>query len=537
MVVRSIPSDDREKLVPFRQSQKDLSPRKNLAIITLQLQIKRIKATSNVAIIIRSAFGNLVEQPMSASALGAALSSVATAAALASGGAYLHRRHYYQMDDGQSQQALARFSQQIAFPCLFFSRIVRCTAPLSTSQDDGDDDDIQQCSSVLDYCRDGAWILLLWPFYICGCGLLIGYFGARLSGTPRTQRGSVMVATGFANMTSLPLTLLTVIQENLMRQQPKGSATMLDFNQFLSVYLLVGPILVWSIGGWILSTEHEMHSVNDRTITSTNSNSIMRGIQEDENVEDEGQVDLVPLAPNNPARNLIVQSTDCCPDRNGSEIECSVIRQPTSQDASSSSSSLRAIQNFLSKAVQPPVVGALAGLFVTAIPKLRSLFVDITGSTTIDGGTRQPLLGWLFDAILCAGQASVPVSMAILGFNLSQAASQSHDNHVVSSSTIAAVVIGKLMVLPCIGVASARVLQQVWPVPHEIYTPFYLVLMIEFLPPTANNVMVLVDLTSSNKGRMKEAMARMIGFQYLVAPVLLSLWVMVVVRVATNQQG
>ena len=62
----------------------------------------------------------------------------------------------------------------------------------------------------------------------------------------------------------------------------------------------------------------------------------------------------------------------------------------------------------------------------------------------------------------------------------------------------------------------------------EIDGPFYLVLMIVCITPTANNVMVMVELS----GGTKEGMARIIGWQYAVAPVVLSITVMLVVRVA-----
>jgi hypothetical protein len=43
-------------------------------------------------------------------------------------------------------------------------------------------------------------------------------------------------------------------------------------------------------------------------------------------------------------------------------------------------------------------------------------------------------------------------------------------------------------------------------------------MMIVFITPTANNVMVMVELSGSSS---KEGMARLIGYQYLVSPVVL----------------
>ena len=54
----------------------------------------------------------------------------------------------------------------------------------------------------------------------------------------------------------------------------------------------------------------------------------------------------------------------------------------------------------------------------------------------------------------------------------------------------------------------------------EIDATCYLVMMIVFITPTANNVMVMVELSGSSS---KEGMARLIGWQYAVSPVVLRL--------------
>ena len=61
-------------------------------------------------------------------------------------------------------------------------------------------------------------------------------------------------------------------------------------------------------------------------------------------------------------------------------------------------------------------------------------------------------------------------------------------------------------------------------------TSFYVALMIVFITPTANNIMVMADLAG---GGVEGAMAKIIACEYLIAPVFLSLSVMAVIRVAT----
>lgn len=63
----------------------------------------------------------------------------------------------------------------------------------------------------------------------------------------------------------------------------------------------------------------------------------------------------------------------------------------------------------------------------------------------------------------------------------------------------------------------------------EIDGPFYLVLMIVMITPTANTVMVMVELTGKGKN---EEMARIIAWQYALAPILLTVTVTMVVKVS-----
>lgn len=100
----------------------------------------------------------------------------------------------------------------------------------------------------------------------------------------------------------------------------------------------------------------------------------------------------------------------------------------------------------------------------------------------------------------------------------------------VSRKTIAAIAFGKLVLMPIIGILATLLLKEyVWHIPDDIDGPFYLVLMIVMITPTANNVMVMVELSESGS---TEGMARIIAWQYAVAPVVLSISVMIVVRVA-----
>jgi hypothetical protein len=55
--------------------------------------------------------------------------------------------------------------------------------------------------------------------------------------------------------------------------------------------------------------------------------------------------------------------------------------------------------------------------------------------------------------------------------------------------------------------------------------------MIVFLCPTANNVMIMVELSGSGS---KEGIARVIAWQYMAAPIILSLTVTAAVGIASH---
>ena len=93
-----------------------------------------------------------------------------------------------------------------------------------------------------------------------------------------------------------------------------------------------------------------------------------------------------------------------------------------------------------------------------------------------------------------------------------------------------AIVVGKMLIMPMLGIISTWFLHRYYlDFPDSIDSTCYLIMMIVFITPTANNVMVMVELSGSSS---KEGIARVIGYQYLVSPVILSIVLAVVVSLA-----
>jgi predicted permease len=146
-------------------------------------------------------------------------------------------------------RTLALISQQVTIPLFFFTKFIHCNQDWSTDP----------CPDVTQWIKD-VWVLLIWPLYVVGMGLGVGYVIVKLSGTPNHQLCAVLVACGFGNSTGLPITLLTVVHANFPSTADLGRV---DPCLFLSVYLLLYPVLQWGIGGWLLApptTEKTNHT-------------------------------------------------------------------------------------------------------------------------------------------------------------------------------------------------------------------------------------------------------------------------------------
>ncbi|KAG7340206.1 membrane transport protein [Nitzschia inconspicua] len=671
----------------------------------------------------------------------ASVRSVGTACTLASVGIYLHQKGFVV---GQGKRTLALISQQVTIPLLFFTKILYCNQDWST----------EKCPNVTDSLKD-VWILLLWPLYVCGMGILVGHVCAIITKVPSHQRSAILVAVAFGNTTGLPITLLQVIHSNFPSNTDMGR---IDPTLFLSVYLLLYPVLQWGIGGWLLAAETEeeekdtnnnkmkkkkkrkqkidhhpssssptttdaasstlvqvlrcrgqqaveslehstlAHNVLNHRTTSkyrldhrgldnldaslymsvqehlnrygqpvmynnnnnNNNNNTTEEEQEDtwKNMSStpptigmtlsehnspippiDGNMTITTATSNTPpgttmvslrhvesntsigmdlsnntasggdletashcktvihttatdtkskATSTIVSSsynpfatakvstgtlhtlvedekTNDSQHNNSGANGCSYGNRNNDYDAippvgetthllsmdsmnnnkddncsqSSSSSTTGTVSyederlwdTFLKVAqrcFQPPVIGALLGLFVASFESLRGIFVDVVDRTG------DAPLEWFFDGLYAVGQAAVPINMIILGCNLSASYmlnDKDHQDKFFSKQASLAVVIGKMVVLPVIGYVSVYLLQFVYPISTEIAGSFYLVMLVVFLCPTANNVMVMVELSGNGS---KEGMARIISYQYMVAPVILSLTVTVSVLMATT---
>jgi predicted permease len=527
----------------------------------------------------------------------ASMRSVGTAVTLAAVGVYLHHRGFV---GGEGKRALALISQQVTFPLFLFTKIIYCNQNWSDSP----------CPDVRKSLED-VWILLIWPVYVVMSGVFVGSLVARVTKTPPHQVRAVLAACAFGNSTGLPITLLTVVHSNFPTTSDLGR---IDPTLFLSVYLLLYPVLQWGYGGWLLAPDDDEDEESDdevsdygdvtgknigdqnrhrplantsstpksppkkqRSISDSFRHNVLNNTEIDDyyrhhrqglSSADEGmyvsELDLVKFAreKTDEENDLSVSSASSGNEEDeptntievhpllrtgggvtGSygtglgrdkSIEIEMLKSCREDDPTF----WETVKNIASRCFQPPVVGAIAGIIVAVTP-LRGIFVDL-----VDRSSSAPLQ-WIFDGLYSVGLSAVPINMMILGCNLStsiQAIQQSRSYNdkalanntdaLFSTGTMVGIAVGKLVVLPVIGITSCLLLKNyILDIPEEIAAAFYLVAMIVFLTPTANNIMVMVELSGSGA---TEGIASAIALQYAVAPFILTLTMSVAIGVASD---
>jgi predicted permease len=339
-----------------------------------------------------------------------------TAATLASSGFYLHRR---QMITSDGKKAMARFSQQLALPALYFTKIVACSASSASKQQQHQGEEI--CPNmVLDNLSE-VWILVVWPLYVVGWGLLLGELANYLCDTPSWYRKSALAACAIGNSSSLPLALLAAIHSSssttASEQQQQGGGR-IDSTVLLSIYFLLYPLLQWAMGSWLLSPEkhpttkeeEEEHTPN-RTLPQFSGGggedpSYTSGLEGELTPSSAGVTLSTKLHQRKSSLGVVGGAGDTLhDDASGHDGTATgpgetTTRTTTTAAAATTPGLLQMLQQVGMELVQPPAVGSLLGFLVSSIRPLRGLFVNL------HRGGSDPLLSWLFRGLVVVRQIS-----------------------------------------------------------------------------------------------------------------------------------
>eukprot|EP00667_Euglena_gracilis_P012266 EG_transcript_12571 len=369
---------------------------------------------------------------------------------------------------------LAKLSMQITIPCLLFSSVLNCTQDWSTDP----------CPSVFDTMQYG-WPLLLLPLLNVLCGLLLGKLVVLVAPPHAGFRRGAIAAVAFGNSTGLPITLLTVVH---MSFPPTTKLGAVDPTLYLSIYLLIYPVLQWGIGSVLLRKEEAPHVVEllepgagPKSPDAEAARGAPISPREDDERDSSGMLSPLPH-----------------------RLSRKCLRVPTLPPKL-----VEGLKAFL----QPPVVASLAAVAIAAIPEVRGVLVDM------DERDNDAPLQWLFNAIYTMGRAAVPLNMLILGASLAQGAAWAS----VRWQTNLLIALAKLIIMPAVGVATVYLMKLVLPTGH-VPPALGLVAMVVTGTPTANNVLVMVKVAGQDAEAMTTCILTQCRWRRQAAPVRPSLF-------------
>ncbi|KAJ1462034.1 hypothetical protein M885DRAFT_584463 [Pelagophyceae sp. CCMP2097] len=481
--------------------------------------------------------------------LGTAMRAVGTTSTLAMAGAYLRRQGAM---TPQVAKGLSKVSMLLAIPCLLFTTAIDCTQDYSRGS----------CPDVFQQLKTG-WPLLLLPIVYVLLGLAVGAAAAKLGGAPGDFKRTAVAAVAFGNSTGLPIVLLAAVASVPGASRRRNAGDDDDSSgalgpvsplSYLSIYLVVYPVLQWSVGAALLrpkddaadaeapSGNAEPHSPGRPRLASVEgalrlSFKVEKPIStlgtwgETANPLHEPGSPRSATSPRAPPGFVSASSSETLTSLLGDVhdgVELVKRRAPLPAAApkpAEPTSWLVAFERFL----PPPVLGALLGMAVAMMAPVRGLLVDLQLRDN------DAPLEWFYNGLVAIGKSAVPCNMIILGDALMKqgedAYKQRHNPAAlragVPARALLAVGVGKMIVMPALGAGVGFLLKAPWLVGTSNPAAL-LVAMVVTATPTANNLLIMAELAGENK----DGLAAAIAIQYMAAPVLLTSWLTVFMWIA-----
>ncbi|KAL6057055.1 hypothetical protein QOT17_015718 [Balamuthia mandrillaris] len=279
----------------------------------------------------------------------------------------------------------------------------------------------------------------------------------------------IIAGVTLANAGNLPLTLIISITHDLAPFNEDEEATSRGIS-YVSLYMTCMSLLVWTVGLNYIGRGPQLFNKEDKTKPS---NSDLEGMLTKQESGSNGE------------------KTDR--KENGEEIVAHTTKreetQPSSMSTTATMSSSRMDASEAAKpfwkrlfyqakgGLSPITFSLLSALFVGLIPPIRNLF----------HGTGAPLkfVMEIFDFL---GLPSVPIVMLVLGASLAKGPRTSF----VGIRPIAAVVIGKLLLMPLLGISITLAVRRMGLLPEDPLFAF--VLMIQSATPSATVLVVISEI-------------------------------------------
>lgn len=463
--------------------------------------------------------------------------AVAKVMFIASGGLMLARRGVL---DRPTRKKLSEVTFRLTLPCFLFSQVA---------------------TSVTAETAIKLYPLPLAATVYVALGALFGRLLAHAARAPRALRGVLMCACALGNSNNLPVVLMqAIVHMGSELLQPSGAGEGGDEGAslrteaeleaagtaYVGAYLSIFSFLLWSVGPVLLMSED-----NDSASTVANEHRAKSMRAPDAREAGDGEADWGESDAGGLQRALTRKQSDMdlemvglahARSEGGSQAtesadvrfvihedeieqleEVHLLADGAGHEGSTASDTLalpgtptpvqgrapmvarsfaRDCAKFVRRAITPPVVAVVLGVLVGTTP--------LHGLLVVKGAP----LRVFFSAVSTLGQAAIPISVILLGANLSNGP----DYTAVPLRLAAGVAISRMVLLPLCAIALVTATSRYTSILPDNDPMFKLVLLLEACCPTANNVVMMTSMAQRNEGSVSTTLFT----SYVIAPLCLS---------------
>ena len=397
--------------------------------------------------------------------------------------------------DEDSCRKMAKLNGAVFLPCLLFVALGR--------------------SVTIDHLRN-VWLLPLSACVNIALGAVMGKALVRALGTPPEFRGAAVASAAFGNSLALPVVLIAaVVGAGDVGDVSFGEDAQAESILYLGAYMTTLTVLMWTIGP-VWMREGTRIAAGEKNADET-ADVELRVFEDAEGAEDSGDsvafvshthgVDDTSLSHTRGSRD--VSSSSPFRERMTTDERSG---PPLGGDPATTSSGvvlrkkLVALLAAVGPACNANVAASVLGIFVGVVPALRHALFDESGALFV-----------LQDCASIIAAGAIPQVIIILGASL--ASGPKHD--LCDGACAAGVCAIRLIGIPAVNVALFLVLRRALPATAVPTSPaFWLTFLIEGATPTANNMMLQVQMFGSP--RAAEGVAALLFWQYAAAPALLT---------------
>lgn len=451
-----------------------------------------------------------------------ALKTVAQIMVVAGVGVILARRGILTAERSKS---IATISVNLFLPCLIFTDMLYCEQCMCDT-----------CPKRAGTCRAcpyihelvlQSWFLFLWPLVVVGVGFMFGKIVARFCRCSDELGAACVVAVSFGNSTGLPVVILQVTRNSLLAEGILAEDPLL----FLPMYLILYPVLQWTLGDWLLRQSSPASLPVVGTVPEVGFDDQITGASNDRvpsttfplsthicipgfwfQMCDWMHVQIKPSARCVAAESKTagIRSSELdLPEDGRCDFDVA-----TSHDMAQDGPSQDRFQycwravDFLRKAFSPVVVAVLLALIIGSLP-LRTMLVDVNDQDD------DADLGFFYSALRQLAGAAVPCQLLVVGSSLAKGPTFTNGTKRLHI----AIALTKMVLVPMALVGIVALMGQVGILSSKDRAAV-LVMLLVGATPSANNLILMLEVAGSDK----TVMATSIFVQYILAPVLLTAW-------------